>query len=197
MWTFSCYFYLQLSQAQFTVGFLPSLFLMKIQQSTPLQSQVESWDEHISFWFALLKSCSTKCRHSLCWCSQNMRECTSMLWLRIGKHYISYTFDHDNLHHSCICCTVECFVADLLGSHYDPISCLCEEHFKGLNLYWQVLQFYCPAKQWPPSLSCHPGMICKHHGPFYQVYKYPLEDTSYSLVLSHWQVNVVHNKVCP
>ena len=50
---------------------------------------------------------------------------------------------------------------------------------------WQVLQFYCLAKQWPPSLSCHPGMICKHHRSFYQVYEYPLEDTSYSLILSH------------
>ena len=27
---------------------------------------------------------------------------------------------------SCIYCTVECFVADLLGSRYDPMTCLCE-----------------------------------------------------------------------
>ena len=101
---------------------------------------------NILFWLALLKSCSAKCRLSLC----------------------------------CICCTAEYFGADLLGSHYYPISHLCEQHFLGLNLSWQVLQFYCLAKQWPPHLSCHPDMICKHHGSFYQVYKYPLEDTSYS-----------------
>ena len=29
------------------------------------------------------------------------------------------TFDHYDLHHSCICYTVECFMADLLGSHYN------------------------------------------------------------------------------
>ena len=103
----------------------------------------------------------------------------------VAQHHILCTFAHDDLHHSCICCAVECFVADLLGSHYDPISCLCEQHFMGLILYWQVLQFYCLAKQWPPSLSCHPGMIYKHHRSFYQVYKYPLEDISYSLVLFH------------
>ena len=56
---------------------------------------------------------------------------------------------------------LKCFVADFLGSHYDPASCLCEQHFFGLNLYWQVLQFYCLAMQWTPSLSYHPGMICK------------------------------------
>ena len=63
----------------------------------------------------------------------------------------------------CICCTVECFVTDLLGSHHNPICCLGEQHFLGLNLKWQVLQFYCLAKQCLPSLCCHLGMICKHH----------------------------------
>ena len=177
---FHGYFHLQLSQTQCTVGLLPSFFKMKIQQPIPLQSQVKSQDEHTPFWFAFFKSCSKKCRHSLCWCSQNTRRCTSMLYW----HHISCTFDHDNLHHSCIYYTVEYFVAHLLALHYDPISCLCK-HFLDLNLYWQVLQFYCLAKQWPPSLSCDPGMICKHHRSFYQVYKYPLKDTSYSLVLSH------------
>ena len=59
-------FHLQLSEAQCTVGLLPFFFLMKIQPSIPLQSQVES---HTSFWFVLLNSCNTKCRHSLSWCS--------------------------------------------------------------------------------------------------------------------------------
>ena len=91
---------------------------MKIQQSIPLQLQVKSQDEHTSLWFALLKPCNTKYRHSVCWCSQNTRGYTNMHWLRSSQHHISCTLDHDNLHHSCICCTVECFVADLLGSHY-------------------------------------------------------------------------------
>ena len=63
-------------------GFCLPFSRWKYQQSIPVQSQVRSQDEHTSFWFALLKSCSTKCRHSLCWCSQNTRACTSMLWLR-------------------------------------------------------------------------------------------------------------------
>ena len=70
-------------------------------------------------------------------------------------------------------------------THSDPLCCLCEQHFLGLNLYWQVLQFYCIAKQWTPTLSCHPGMIHKHYRSFYQAYEYPLEDTSYSVILSH------------
>ena len=68
------------------------------------------------FWCALLKFYNTKYRHSLSWCSQNTRGCTSMLWLRSSQHHISCAFDHDDLHHSCISCTVECLVADLLGS---------------------------------------------------------------------------------
>ena len=55
--------------------------------------------------------------------------------LRSGQDHISCTLDHDALHHSCICCTDECFVGDLLGSHYDPDYCLCEQHFLDLNLY--------------------------------------------------------------
>ena len=68
------------------------------------------------------KSYNTKCRHLLCWCSPNTRGCTSMLWLRSGQCHISSTVNHDVLHCSCICCTVECFVADLFGSHFNPIS---------------------------------------------------------------------------
>ena len=66
-------------------------------------NQVKSHNEHTSSWFALLKSCNRKCRHSLCWYSQNTRGCTSILWLRSGQHHISCTFDHDDLHPSCIC----------------------------------------------------------------------------------------------
>ena len=75
-----------------------------------------------------------------------------------------------------------CFVADLLWS-LTTQSPVCVNN--DLNLYWQDLQFYCLSQQWPPSLSCHPDMICKHHSSFYQVYKYLMEDTSYSLILSH------------
>ena len=31
--------------------------------------------------------------------------------------------------------------------------------FLGLISYWQVWLFHCLAKQWTPSLSCHPGLI--------------------------------------
>ena len=161
------------------------LFLDESPAINPLQSQIESQYEHTSFSFPLLKSYNTKCRHSQCWCLQNTRGCISMLWLRSSQHHISCTFDHDDLPHSCIYCTVECFVADLVGSHCNQISCLCEQHFLGFNFYWQILRFYCLAKHWLQSLSCHSCMICKHHGSFYQVYKYHLEDISYSLVLSH------------
>ena len=48
--------------------------------------------------------------------------------------YDAVECDIDNLLHSFICCTVECFVADLLGLHYDLIYCLHEQHFLDLNL---------------------------------------------------------------
>ena len=130
-------------------GFCLPFSRWKSNNQSHCNLQSKSQDEHTSFWFTLLKSCSTKCRHSLCWCSQNTRACTSMLWLRSGQHHISCAFDHDDLHHSCIYYTAECFVAGLFGSHYDLISCLWEQHFSGLNLYWHVLQFNCLAKMTP------------------------------------------------
>ena len=39
-----------------------------------------------------------KCGHLLCWCLQNDRGCTSMLWLRNSQHHISCVVDHDDLH---------------------------------------------------------------------------------------------------
>ena len=69
--------------------------------------------------------------------------------------------------------------------HITTQSPVCVNISWVFNMYWQVLQFYCLAKQWSPSLSYHPGRICKHHRSFYQVYNYHLEDISYSLKLSH------------
>ena len=106
-----------------------------------------------------------KCRNSLCWYSQNTRGCTSMLWLRSFQHHISCTLDDDNLPHQCISCWVECFVADLLGSHYNPISCLCE-HYLGLNLYWQVLQFYYLANSGHQVSAAILDLICNHSTRF-------------------------------
>ena len=72
---------------------------------------------------------------------------------------------------SCICCTVEYFVADLLGSHYSAVFCLCKQHILGIKL--------------PPNFSCHLGIICKHPRSFYQAYESHLEDGSHSLILSN------------
>ena len=109
-------------------------FLLKIQQQILLQSQTESQDEHTTFKFVLLKSYNTKWRHSTCWFSQNTTRYTSMLWLREGQHqtHVQLIMMIYTIH---VCYTVECFVADLLGSHYNQTSSLCEQWFLALNLY--------------------------------------------------------------
>ena len=163
MWTFSWLFSFAAVTGPMHSGASALLFLDEnpAVNSNSISSQKSRWAYFL--WFALLKSYNTKCRHSLCWSSQNTRRCTSMLWLRRGQHHISCALGHDDLHHSWICCAIECFEDDLFGLHYDAIACLFQEQLLGLNLYWQVLQFYCLAKQWPPSLSCHPCMIFKYH----------------------------------
>ena len=112
------------------VGFWPSFFWMKIDQSIPLQSQVGIQDEHNSFWFTLLKSCSTKCK------AFTMLVFTK--YQRMYFHTLTEKQPTSIFHAYLIMMTytiqesvaqLKCFVADLLGSHYDPISCLCEQCF--------------------------------------------------------------------
>ena len=57
--------------------------------------------------------------------------------------------------------------------------------FLRFNFYWHFLQFYWLTKQWPPSLSWHPDMICKPPRSFKQIYEYHLEDISYLLKLTN------------
>ena len=109
-----------------------------------LRNSKPSLHWYTSFWFALLRSYNTKCKHSLCWWSQNTRGCTSTLWLRNDQHYISCTFDHDNLHHSCIIVQVNVLWLIYLD-HIMAKSPVCVNNISWvLNLHWQVLPFYVP-----------------------------------------------------
>ena len=129
-------FHLQLSEAQCTSGacaFHSSRW--KSWNQSHWNLKLKSQDEHTSFLFLpCWRSYNTKCRHSLCWCSQNAR----------GMYFHCFDWEMANIifhaHLIMMIYTihvsvdrVECFVADLLESHFDLISCLCEQHFLGFE----------------------------------------------------------------
>ena len=110
------------------------------------------------------------------------RGCTSMLWQRRSQHHISCAFESWQS-------TPFMYLLYMLNvlwltylDHLMTQSPVCVNNIFGFEFvlnksYSSIVLPNSGHQVW----ACYP----KHHGSFYQVYKYPLEDTSYSLILSH------------